>query len=70
MGFILYAVQQRIFIKQTIFVNSSEPLVNDRTCLGFHFFLSPAADIFKFVENGRKFSKWEEKTVGKGEIAC
>ena len=21
-------------------------------------------------ENGRKFSKWEENTVGKGEIAC
>ena len=24
----------------------------------------------KFDENGRKFSKWEEKAVGKGEIAC
>ena len=24
---------------------------------------------FKFDENGRKFSKWVENTVGKGEIA-
>ena len=24
---------------------------------------------FKFDENGRKFSKWEENTVGKGKIA-
>ena len=26
-------------------------------------------DNFKFDENGRKFSKWVENTVGKGEIA-
>ena len=25
---------------------------------------------FKFEEIGRKFSKWLENTVGKGEIAC
>ena len=28
-----------------------------------------ADDNFKFNENGRKFSKWVENTVGKGEIA-
>ena len=28
-----------------------------------------ADDNFKFDENGRKFSIWEENTVGKGEIA-
>ena len=28
-----------------------------------------ADDKFKFAENGRKVSKWVEKTVGKGEIA-
>ena len=28
-----------------------------------------ADDIFKFDENGRKLSKREENTVGKGEIA-
>ena len=28
-----------------------------------------ADDIFKFVENGKKLSKQEENTVGKGEIA-
>ena len=28
-----------------------------------------ADDNFKFDENGRKFSKWVENTVGKGEIA-
>ena len=27
-------------------------------------------DNFKFDENSRKFSKWVENTVGKGEIAC
>ena len=25
---------------------------------------------FKFYENGRKFSKWVENTMEKGEIAC
>ena len=25
---------------------------------------------FKFEENSRKFSKWVENTVGKGEITC
>ena len=29
-----------------------------------------ADDNFKFNENGRKFSKWVEDTMGKGEIAC
>ena len=28
-----------------------------------------ADDNFEFVENGRKFSKWVENTVGKGGIA-
>ena len=28
------------------------------------------ADNSKFDENGRKFSKWLENTVGKGEIVC
>ena len=28
-----------------------------------------ADDNFEFDENGRKFSKWVENTVGKGEIA-
>ena len=29
-----------------------------------------ADDNYKFAENGRKFFKWTENTVGKGEIAC
>ena len=29
-----------------------------------------ADDNFKFDENGRKFSKEVENTVGRGEIAC
>ena len=28
-----------------------------------------ADDNFEFDENGRKFSRWMENTVGKGEIA-
>ena len=37
----------------------------------FRFFQTErfADDNFKFDENGRKFSKWVENTVGKGEIA-
>ena len=29
-----------------------------------------ADDNFELDENGRKFAKWVENTVGKGEIAC
>ena len=29
-----------------------------------------ADEHFKFDVNGRKFSKWVENNVGKGEIAC
>ena len=29
-----------------------------------------AEDNLKYNENGRKFSKWVENTVGKVEIAC
>ena len=29
----------------------------------------PADDNFEFNQNGRKFSKWVENNVGKGEIA-
>ena len=29
-----------------------------------------AGDDFEVNENGRKFSRWVENTVGKGEIAC
>ena len=29
-----------------------------------------ADDKFEVDENGRKFSKWVENNVGKGEIAC
>ena len=29
-----------------------------------------AEDNFKFNENGRKFSKWVENTVERGETAC
>ena len=28
-----------------------------------------ANDNFRFIESGRKFSKWVENTLGKGEIA-
>ena len=35
----------------------------------FWLFLTETVCNFKFEENGRKFSKWVENTVGKGEIA-
>ena len=38
--------------------------------LDYSKFKEFADDNFKCNENGRKFSKWLENTVGKGEIAC
>ena len=38
--------------------------------LGSYKLKEVADDTFKFDENGRKFSKQVENTVGKGEIAC
>ena len=37
--------------------------------MAIFIFAEFADDNFKFVENGRKRSKWVENTVGKGEIA-
>ena len=53
-------------------------------CFGFYFFFTFSQTTnsrlfqtervcrrhFEFDENGRKFDKWVENTVGKGEIAC
>ena len=55
-------------------ISSWECVVN---CYPFHkqHFLDSsklrefADDNFKFYENGRKFSRWIQNTVGKGEIA-
>ena len=35
-----------------------------------HLFTIKSDDNFEFNGNGKKFSKWVENTVGKGEIAC
>ena len=68
----------------TSFINSpaipslSFSLSDDRFCinpfpnykiLDFSKLIEFAEDIFKFYENGRKFSKPVENIVGKGEIA-
>ena len=37
--------------------------------IGIFFPNKKFADNFKFDENDRKFTKWVENTVGKGEIA-
>ena len=59
----------------TIFFNRSltilhhlKPFPND-TLLDSYKVKEFADDNFKFEENDRKFSKWVENTVGKGEIA-
>ena len=44
------------------------PLPDDKI-LDWSTLKQSADDNFKFDENARKFSKWVENTVGKGEIA-
>ena len=44
-------------------------LFNPSQTTDFRLFQEFADDNFKFDENGTKFSKWIENTVGKGEIA-
>ena len=44
--------------------------LSQRTNFDFSKLKESADDNLKFNENSRKFSKWEENTVGKGEIAC
>ena len=41
-----------------------------RQILDFSKLKEFADDNFEIHENGRKFVKWVENTVGKGEIAC
>ena len=45
------------------------PLPDDKI-LDWSKLKQSADDNFKFDENSRKFSKWVENAVGKGEIAC
>ena len=49
-------------------VSLFDPFPNDKF-FGSSRLKEFADDHFKFNENGRKFSKWVENTVGKGEIA-
>ena len=51
----------------TILKNFFNPLPGDKF-LDASKLKEFAGDNFKFDENGRKLSKWVEKTVGKGEI--
>ena len=49
-----------------LFVNNpfpKHPILDSSKLIEF------AEDDFNFDENGRKYSEWVEKTVGKGEIA-
>ena len=43
--------------------------LSERQILGSSKLKEFADDNFNFDKNGRKFSKWTENTVGKGEIA-
>ena len=46
-----------------------KPIPNDKF-LGSSKLKAFADDNFKYDENGRKFFKWVENMVGRGEIAC
>ena len=50
--------------KDSIFNPLPDDKISDRSKLK-----QSADDNFEFDENSRKFSKWVENTVGKGEIA-
>ena len=52
----------------TKFVFAFNPFPNDKFLDSFKL-KDFADDNFKVDENGRKFSKWIENSVGKGEIA-
>ena len=58
-------------LEEVVFHNTSplNPFPNDKI-LDSSRLKDFADDNFKFDENGRKFSKRVENTVGKGEIAC
>ena len=49
--------------------NYSPSLFPKQQIIDFSKFKELADDSFELDENGRKFSKWIENTVGKGEIA-
>ena len=51
----MWRILPELFPKQQILVSSKLKEVTD--------------DNFRFDENGRKFSKWVENTVGKGAIS-
>ena len=51
-----------------LYLKTFNPLPDDKI-LDWSKLKQFADDNFKFDENSRKFSKWVEKTVGKGEIA-
>ena len=52
-------------LKKAVLTNSLTPSQTTNFRLKFKEF---ADDNFMFDENGRNFSKWQEKTVGKGDI--
>ena len=55
-------------VEKGVFRSEFNPLPNDKI-LDFSNLKEFAEDKFKFDENGRKFFKWVENTVEKGEIA-
>ena len=61
---VFYPIWHLLFV-----LNALEPLPK-RQILDASKLKEFAEDNFKFDEIGRKFSKWVENTVGKGEIAC
>ena len=61
----MFTKQSRVFstLRWTIFENIVDKFLDSSKPTEF------AEDNFKFDENNRKFSKWVENTLGKGEIA-
>ena len=67
MGWILYSIKNFISLwKSDCFTPKPFP---KRQILDFSKLKDFTEDIFKYDENGRKFTKWVENNMGKGEIA-
>ena len=59
---------KQVLVFMCLQYKSFNPLPDDKI-LDWSKLTQFADDNFKFDENSRKFSKWVENTVGKGEIA-
>ena len=69
MGNVENAGYQHFSPLPTMFIHTSQWTLSKTTILDCSKLKESADDNYKFEENSRKFFKWIENTLGKGEIA-